>query len=68
METEMDKLEPTYLNLLRSGELRERVKQAYKRLEACDVCPRECGVNHRESAKGADINTKRAQKNGKSQA
>jgi putative pyruvate formate lyase activating enzyme len=47
----MTNFEPAYLNLLRSGELKERVKEAYKRLEACDVCPRECGVNRRESAK-----------------
>jgi putative pyruvate formate lyase activating enzyme len=53
----MNGFEPAYLNLLRSGELRERVKEAYKRLEACDVCPRECGVNRRESAKGAVCRT-----------
>jgi putative pyruvate formate lyase activating enzyme len=41
----MTHFEPTYLKLLRSGELKERVKEAYKRLEACDICPRECGVN-----------------------
>jgi len=53
----MTHFEPTYLNLLYSGELKERVKEAYKRLEACDVCPRECGVNRRESAKGAVCRT-----------
>jgi len=49
----MTRFQPTYLNLLHSGELKERVKEAYQRLEACDVCPRECGVNRRESAKRA---------------
>jgi len=43
----MNSFEPAYLNLLRSGELKERGKEAYQRLEACDVCPRECGVNRR---------------------
>ena len=42
--------EPAYLELLRSGELKKRAEAAYKRLEACDICPRECGVNRRESA------------------
>ncbi len=53
----MSFFEPAYLNLLRSGELKERVKEAYKRLEMCDICPRECGVNRRESAKGAVCRT-----------
>ncbi len=47
----MEGFEPAYLKLLRSGELKERVREAYKRLEACDICPRECGVNRRKSAK-----------------
>ena len=49
--------EPAYLKLLRSGELKERVKEAYKRLEACDICPRECGVNRRKGPKGAVCRT-----------
>jgi putative pyruvate formate lyase activating enzyme len=49
--------EPAYLELLHSGELKKRVQAAYKRLEACDICPRECGVNRRESAKGAVCRT-----------
>jgi putative pyruvate formate lyase activating enzyme len=49
--------EPAYLSLLRSGELEGRVDQALRRLEACDICPRECGVNRRESAKGAVCRT-----------
>jgi len=53
----MTHFEPAYLKLLHSGELRERTKEAHKRLEACDICPRECGVNRRESAKGAVCRT-----------
>ncbi len=49
--------EPAYLQLLRSGELRRRVEAAYARLEACDICARECGVNRRESAEGAACKT-----------
>ena len=53
----MNRFKPAYLKLLRSAELKERVKEAYKRLEACDICPRECGVNRRESAEGAVCRT-----------
>jgi putative pyruvate formate lyase activating enzyme len=49
--------EPAYLDLLRSGELKKRVEEAYRRLEACDICPRECGVNRRETTKGAACRT-----------
>jgi len=49
--------EPAYVALLHSGELKRRVKDAYRRLEACDICPRECGVNRRRAAKGAGCRT-----------
>ena len=49
--------EPAYLKLLRSGELKRRVAEAYARLEACDICARECGVNRRLSAEGAGCHT-----------
>jgi putative pyruvate formate lyase activating enzyme len=52
-----ERFEPAYLQLLRSGELKRRVAKAYARLEACDVCARECGVNRRESAEGAGCRT-----------
>lgn len=44
--------EPAYLSLLRSGELKERVAEAYRRLERCDICPRRCGVNRRAGELG----------------
>jgi len=50
-------LEPAYLQLLRSGELERRAAEAYARLEACDICARECGVNRRLSAEGAGCHT-----------
>jgi putative pyruvate formate lyase activating enzyme len=34
---------PAYLELLASGELEVRVERLYKLLEACTVCPRDCG-------------------------
>ncbi|MGD2144942.1 MAG: radical SAM protein [Anaerolineae bacterium] len=37
--------EPAYLRLHHSGELRERVHAACGRLQACDLCGRECGVD-----------------------
>jgi putative pyruvate formate lyase activating enzyme len=40
--------EPAYVPLLRSGELRERVKAAYERLHACDFCGRECRIDRFE--------------------
>jgi putative pyruvate formate lyase activating enzyme len=49
--------EPAYLPLLRSGDLKRRVAEAYARLEACDICARECGVNRRLSTEGAGCRT-----------
>jgi putative pyruvate formate lyase activating enzyme len=49
--------EPAYLGLLRSGELRHRVEAAYQRLEACDICPRQCSVNRLQSSEGAVCRT-----------
>jgi putative pyruvate formate lyase activating enzyme len=34
-----------YLELYRSGKLRERIEAAVSLLESCSVCPRSCGVN-----------------------
>ena len=34
-----------YLDLYHSGELARRIKAAYARLAACDLCPHACGVN-----------------------
>jgi putative pyruvate formate lyase activating enzyme len=37
--------EPAYLALHRTGELKRRAEEAIAGLEACTVCPRDCGVN-----------------------
>lgn len=34
-----------YVDLYQSGELLQRVREAYRRLSACDLCPHDCGVN-----------------------
>jgi putative pyruvate formate lyase activating enzyme len=49
--------EAAYLGLLRSGELRRRTELALARLESCDVCARECGVNRRERPEKAGCHT-----------
>jgi putative pyruvate formate lyase activating enzyme len=49
--------EPAYLSLLHSGKLRRRVDAAYQRLEACDICPRQCGANRRQGSEGAVCRT-----------
>ncbi|MDO9308069.1 MAG: radical SAM protein [Deltaproteobacteria bacterium] len=33
------------IDLYQSGELLQRVREAYRRLAACDLCPHDCGVN-----------------------
>lgn len=34
-----------YIDLYQSGELLQRVREAYARLRSCDLCPLDCGVN-----------------------
>ena len=48
---------PAYIALWQSGELEKRVASAYRILENCEICPRQCHVNRRESAKGAACRT-----------
>src|SRR5438132_724927 len=42
MKDELETFEPSYLRLLRSGELARRVEALEKLLERCTVCPRDC--------------------------
>lgn len=44
--------EPGYLALYRSGELKRRADVLEARLAACDICPRECGINRLEGKRG----------------
>jgi len=43
---------PSYLNLLKSGELERRVEFSKKYLSPCTVCPRNCGANRLNNQKG----------------
>ena len=45
--------EPAYLALHRTGELLRRAEEAVAGLEACYVCPRDCGVNRLEDKTAA---------------
>ena len=39
-----------YTEVLKTGELEEREKEAFERLKKCDICPHRCGVNRFERA------------------
>jgi putative pyruvate formate lyase activating enzyme len=41
-----------YEALYQSGELLQRIREAYRRLAACDLCPHDCGVNRIRGEKG----------------
>ena len=43
---------PSYCALAETGELAERIEQAYRLLESCTVCPRRCRVNRLEDKWG----------------
>jgi len=45
-------LKRRYHLLFRSGELQKRAEALSKRLGACDICPRSCGVNRFEGSGG----------------
>jgi putative pyruvate formate lyase activating enzyme len=38
-------MKPGYLKLFESGELRQRIVKAWKIMECCTICPRNCKVN-----------------------
>jgi len=42
-----------YLALYQSGELLLRVREAYRRLTACDLCPHDCGVDRIKGQRGS---------------
>ena len=48
----MRTVEPGYLALYRSGELKRRAAALEARLSSCDICPRQCGVNRLENELG----------------
>lgn len=48
-------LSPSYLKLLESGELRERVEEAWERMRTCDLCPRNCRVLMPNGPAGTEV-------------
>ncbi len=51
--------EPSYMALVDSGEIDDRIEKLYAKLEHCDICPRKCGVNRLRGESGyckADTN------------
>ena len=52
---------PAYLRILESGELACRVEEAYRALESCRLCPRECAVNRLAGQAGVCRSTRRAE-------
>jgi len=45
-------METSYLKLYRNGELSGRLERAISMMEACRLCPRQCGVNRLEGETG----------------
>jgi len=43
---------PAYRELYESGELEKRIKEGYRLLKECRLCPRECGVNREKGERG----------------
>ena len=41
-----------YVDLYQSGALLQRVRQAYRRIAACDLCPQNCRVNRLKGERG----------------
>ncbi len=48
----MNKFQPGYLDLYKSGELKKRAEQLEARLAVCDICPHDCGVNRLRGERG----------------
>ena len=56
-ENRNGEFEACYLKLLRSGDLRERVREGLRHLENCDLCARYCHVNRLLTIDGAVCRT-----------
>jgi putative pyruvate formate lyase activating enzyme len=48
-----DQFRPAYLHLLETGELQQRVDEAYRRMERCEMCAVRCRVNRRAGKLGS---------------
>ena len=45
-------MRPSFLDTYESSELQKRTQQLLARLESCDICPRECGVDRTQGQLG----------------
>lgn len=45
-------MQPSYLNLLKNGSLKEKADSALKMLKNCEICPRKCKINRLNDQKG----------------
>lgn len=45
-------MRPIYLETFNKGELDIKIKEAYRKLESCDLCPRNCRINRLKGEKG----------------
>ncbi|MCX7966145.1 MAG: hypothetical protein N2596_05935 [Syntrophorhabdaceae bacterium] len=43
---------PSYIKLYENGELKRRGERLWARMEACNLCPRECGANRLKGQRG----------------
>jgi putative pyruvate formate lyase activating enzyme len=50
--TAKDKYKPGYIDLHRTGILREKARQLWNMMKSCELCPRQCGVNRLKGEKG----------------
>ena len=48
----LDRWQPAFARLEAEGKLAERVEQAMAMMEACNLCPRRCGVNRMRGQQG----------------
>jgi putative pyruvate formate lyase activating enzyme len=53
----LESFQPSYIKLLRSGELARRADAALQHLADCDLCARYCHVNRLETTRGAICRT-----------
>jgi len=49
---DLESWQPAYAKLEVEGKLAERVEQAYRIFDKCELCPNRCGVNRRKGQRG----------------
>jgi putative pyruvate formate lyase activating enzyme len=52
MPEKKKEFEPAYLQTYREGRFKEKIEKAFRILEKCTLCPRNCGVNRLEGERG----------------